>query len=236
MSLSSWLQDYLFMPLAWADVSKTPLLGKQLAKKWEHFPVELCVFFVFTFSGIWHGNTMLFLVWGLLQASYRIGEELLHRRLGKPKKKGVPKHIIWGKRAVVFSLWNFSMLFFRIGSGPNTGSLAECGTYLSGLLHGWSPVRFVNELWSAIAVGFYDKPIMQLAWIGFAALSLFLGFYLDWQQFFHFKGKSADTVLAGQKRTVKWVLYYALVICILAGLILQNGGYGGGQSFSYANF
>lgn len=236
ISLSSWLQDYLFMTLAWADVSKTPLVGKQLAKKWEHFPVELCVFLVFTFSGIWHGNTMLFFVWGLLQACYRIGEELLHRRFGKPKKKGVPKHIVWGKRAVVFVLWNFSMLFFRIGSGPNTGAFSECGTYLSGVLHGWSPARFVTELWSAIAAGFYDKPIMQLAWLGFVAVGLFLGFYLDWQQFFHFKGKSADIVLAGQKRSVKWILYYALVICILAGLILQNGGFGGGQSFSYANF
>lgn len=236
MSLSSWLQDYIFMPLAWADVSKTPLIGKTLVKKWEHFPVEWCVFLVFTFSGLWHGNTMLFFVWGLLQASYRVGEELLHRRFGKPKKKGVPKWVIWRKRAVVFVLWTFSMLFFRIGSGPNTGTLAECSTYLMGLGKGWGPVRFVQELWGAIAAGFYDKPIMQLAWIGFVILGLAVCFYLDWQQFHHYKGKSPDHVLAGHKTGTRWLLYYVLVIGILAGLILQSGGFGGGQSFAYAGF
>lgn len=236
ISLSSWLQDYLFMPLAWADVSKTPLIGKSLAHKWEHFPVELCVFLVFTFSGLWHGNTALFLVWGLLQAAYRVGEELLHRRFGKPKKKGVSPWVIWRKRLVVFVLWTFSMLFFRIGSGPNTGSLSECGTYLAGLTHGWSPVRFGQELWTALANGFYAKPIMQLAWMGFVLLGLTVCFWLDWQQFHHFKGKAPDQVLAGQKRWVRWVLYYVLVIGILAGFILQNGGFGSGQSFAYANF
>ena len=236
ISLSSWLQDYLFMPLAWADVSKTPLIGKALAKKWEHFPVELCVFLVFAFSGLWHGNTMLFFVWGLLQAAYRVGEELLHRRYGKPKKKGVSKWVIRRKRLVVFVLWNFSMLFFRIGSGPGTGSLSECGVYLAGLVRGWSPVRFGSELWGAIAAGFYAKPIMQLAWMGLVVLGLAIGFYLDWQQFSRFKGKSQDLVLAGQKPRLRWALYYLLVICILAGLILQNGGFGSGQSFAYANF
>lgn len=236
ISLSGWLQDYLFMTLAWADVSKTPLIGKTLAKKWERLPVEVCILCVFTFSGVWHGNTLLFLIWGLLQAAYRIGEELLHRRFGKPKKKGVPQRVLWGKRAAVFALWNFSMLFFRIGSGPNTGSLAECGTYLAGLVRGWGPARFAGELWGAIAAGFYDKPIMQLAWIGFVLLGLGLGFYLDYQQFSKYKGKSAEVVLAGHKPAARWALYYTLVICILAGLILQNGGFGGGQSFAYANF
>ena len=71
ISFSSWLQDYLFMPLAWTDIK-----GRRL-------PAELCIFTVFFVSGFWHGNTAPFIVWGLLQALYRLGEELLHRRLGK---------------------------------------------------------------------------------------------------------------------------------------------------------
>ena len=69
------------MPLAWADVSG--LTGGKISR----LPAEFCVFTVFFVSGFWHGNTLPFVVWGLLQASYRLGEELLHRRLGKPKKK-----------------------------------------------------------------------------------------------------------------------------------------------------
>ena len=43
-------------------------------------------------------------LWGLLQALYRVGEELLHRRLGKPKRKQTPRRWCCGaKRAGVLS-------------------------------------------------------------------------------------------------------------------------------------
>ena len=59
ISFSSWLQDYLFMPLAWADVSG--LTGGKISR----LPAEFCVFTVFFVSGFWHGNTLPFVVWGL---------------------------------------------------------------------------------------------------------------------------------------------------------------------------
>ena len=83
ISLSSWLQDYLFTPLVWADASKLPLIGRKISR----FSPLFCVFCVFFVSGFWHGSTLPFVVWGLLQALYRVGEELLHKHLGKPKKK-----------------------------------------------------------------------------------------------------------------------------------------------------
>ena len=80
------------------------------------------MFTVFFVSGFWHGNTLPFVVWGLLQASYRLGEELLHRRLGKPKKKA-PARVLWAKRTGVFVLWCVSMVFFRVGSSPAAAPL-----------------------------------------------------------------------------------------------------------------
>ncbi len=80
ISLSSWLQDYLFMPLAWADLTRAPKCLQKLLKNAEHLPVELCVFLVFFVSGFWHGNTLPFVIWGVLQGIYRVGEELLHRK------------------------------------------------------------------------------------------------------------------------------------------------------------
>lgn len=71
ISFSSWLQDYLFMPLAWADVS-----GLTAGQNQPPARGILRVHGVFV-SGFWHGNTLPFVVWGLLQASYRLGEELL---------------------------------------------------------------------------------------------------------------------------------------------------------------
>ncbi len=234
ISLSSWLQDYLFMPLAWADVSKLPIIGKKLAQKWEHFPVELCVFVVFFCSGFWHGNTLPFVIWGLFQAVCRVGEELCHRKLGRPKRRGVPQWKLWGKRAIVFSLWSFGMIFFCIGSS-SANAMADCSAYFIGLTQNWSPVLFLSQLNSAVAAGFYQHQLLQIAYLLFAVFTLCIGFYLDSQRFFHFKDKPSETVLAGQKPAVKWLLYYILILCIFAGLIIQNGGFAGG-SFAYAQY
>lgn len=231
ISLSGWLQDYIFTPLVWADASKIPLLGRKISRLSPVF----CVFCVFFVSGFWHGNTLPFVVWGLLQGIYRAGEELLHKRLGKPKKKA-PKRVVLGKRLGVFLLWTFSMVFFAVGSGVGgTGTMADVGALFAGMTKGWAPSRFLSETWQAVLTGFYAESRMAAAFILFIIFTLALSFWLDWQRFARFKGKSAETVLAGQTRTLRWVLYYVLVLCIFAGFILQSGGFGGG-SFAYANF
>ena len=57
ISFSSWLQDYLFMPLAWADLGR-----------FGRLPTELCVFCVFFASGFWHGSTALSTAIGVARA------------------------------------------------------------------------------------------------------------------------------------------------------------------------
>ena len=87
-----------------------------------------------------------------MQALYRVGEELLHRRLGKPKRKA-PARVLWAKRAGVFALWTLSMVFFRMGSG--TGTVGDCFGYLGGLARRAAPARFASELYSVAYNGFY---------------------------------------------------------------------------------
>ena len=219
ISFSSWLQDYLFMPLAWTDF------------RGHRLPAELCIFTVFFVSGFWHGNTAPFIVWGLLQALYRLGEELLHRRLGKPKKKA-PAEVLWGKRAGVFGLWCLSMVFFRCGSGNM--SVGDAFGYLAGCLRGWAPSRFAAEAFGAVYRGFYANAIMVAAWYVFAAAVLALAFYLDWRRCFGYKNKPAEVALAGEKH--RTVIYYLLVVALLAGYIMQSGGFGSSDFGMYAGF
>lgn len=228
ISLSSCLQDYLFTPLVWADTSRLPLVG-------SHFSPLFCVFCVFFFSGFWHGSTLPFVVWGLLQALYRVGEELLHQYLGKPKKKAPPR-VLWAKRFGVFILWSFSMVFFRVGSGPDTSGLGDAFAIIRGWFRNWDPQRFAAEVTDAISTGFYSDSRMIAAYILFVLFGLVMGFRLDWIRFSKFKSRPSEQMLAAQSPTVRWILYYVLVICILIGLIIQNGGFGSSVSFSYANF
>ncbi|MBQ8647337.1 MAG: hypothetical protein IJ484_04260, partial [Oscillospiraceae bacterium] len=229
------LQDYIFTTLVWFDASRLPLLGRRVSR----FSPLFCVFCVFFVSGFWHGSTLPFVVWGLLQAAYRVGEELLHQKFGKPKKKA-PARIQWAKRAVVFLLWNFSMVFFAMGSAVGqpagqTYGLSHAFAILRGYFTGWAPARFVEETLRAVRTGFYADARMMLAYGAFVLFTLALAFWFDWQRNFHFKNKSEELILKAQKPAVRWVLYYVIVLCCFAGLVIQNGGFGGG-SFAYGGF
>ena len=229
ISFSSWLQDYLFMPLAWADVSGAT------HGRLTRLPAEVCVFTVFFVSGFWHGNTLPFVVWGLLQACYRLGEELLHRRLGKPKKKA-PARVQWAKRTGVFALWCVSMVFFRVGSSPAAAPLTvgDAFRYLGGCFLNWAPARFAAELYAAASNGFYANAIMVAAYYAFTVLVLALAFYLDARRAFAFKNKPSEICLAKEKH--RWAVYYALVIALLIGYIMQSGGFGSSGFGMYAGF
>ena len=229
ISFSSWLQDYLFMPLAWTDVSGVT------HGRLTRLPAEVCVFTVFFVSGFWHGNTLPFVVWGLLQACYRLGEELLHRRLGKPKKKA-PARVQWAKRAGVFALWCVSMVFFRVGSSPAAAPLTvgDAFRYLGGCFLNWAPARFAAELYAAASNGFYANAIMVAAYYAFTVLVLALAFYLDARRAFAFKNKPAEICLTKEKH--RWSVYYALVIALLIGYIMQSGGFGSSGFGMYAGF
>ena len=60
ITLSSWFQDYIFTPFVWLN----PL--KKLGKIFEKPPVLIAVMLVFISSGIWHGNTWNFVIWGVV--------------------------------------------------------------------------------------------------------------------------------------------------------------------------
>lgn len=228
ISFSSWLQDYLFMPLAWADLGR-----------FGRLPTELCVFCVFFVSGFWHGSTAPFLVWGLLQALYRVGEELLHRRFGKPKKRA-PAHVLWAKRAVVFFLWTVSMVFFRAGSGNLSGAAeslnaADAWRYLGLCAAGsWSPARFAAEVYSTVYTAFYANPIMVAAYWCFAVLALAVGIRLDSFRCFGCKNKPSELALAAERHRTLW--YEVLIVMTLIGYIMQSGGFGTSAFGPYAGY
>ncbi|MBQ3009010.1 MAG: MBOAT family protein, partial [Oscillospiraceae bacterium] len=61
ISLSSWFQDYIFTPFVWTNpMKKLPVVGRFF----ENPPVIIAVILVFVTSGIWHGNTWNFVIWG----------------------------------------------------------------------------------------------------------------------------------------------------------------------------
>ncbi len=135
ISLTSWFKDYLYIPLGGSRKGK---LRKYLNK--------LFVFFV---SGLWHGASFSFIVWGGINGLYQIiGEMLLPVRNKIIKMLHLNRESLGHKllcTGITFFLIDFSWIFFRanglreaVGIIKNIvtvknpwilfdGSLYECG-------------------------------------------------------------------------------------------------------------
>ena len=151
--------------------------------------------------------------------------------MGKPKKKA-PARVLWAKRAGVFALWTFSMVFFCVGM--YSMSTADAFGILAGWFAGWAPARFAAELYSAVYTAFYANPIMVAFYYAFTVFGLALCFVLDHRRAFIYKNKPSEVCLAAEK--CRWVVYYLLVLGLLAGYIMQSGGFADAGFGMYANF
>lgn len=97
ISLSTWLKDYIYIPLGGSRCSKTR----------NYFNILL----TFLVSGIWHGANWTFIVWGGLHGLFQIVEKMLH--LQKTSSVGVTKAV---RILITFLLVNFAWIFFRMPS------------------------------------------------------------------------------------------------------------------------
>ncbi len=104
ISFSRWILDYIFKPLqlAWRDHGR--------------HGTGLALLITFLFSGIWHGSTWGFVIWGLLHGVYlaastyyRPYQKKLHKALGIDKSSLQKTWSI----LVTFNLVCFAWLFFR---------------------------------------------------------------------------------------------------------------------------
>ena len=112
--------------------------------------------------------------------------------------------------------------------------MGDAFRYLGGCFLNWAPARFAAELYAAASNGFYANAIMVAAYYAFTALVLALAFYLDARRAFAFKNKPAEICLAKEKH--RWAIYYALVLALLIGYIMQSGGFGSSGFGMYAGF
>ncbi len=103
ISLSSWLRDYLYIPLGG---NRKGTLRKR---------VNLII--TFFISGLWHGANVTFVVWGLFHGVCQIFEDVFYTRFGRisDKIKNVSMKKLWKGVNVIktFILATIGWVFFR---------------------------------------------------------------------------------------------------------------------------
>lgn len=95
ISLSTWLKDYVYIPMG----------GNRCSKARNYFNI----FFTFLVSGIWHGANWTFILWGVLHGLFQIIEKALGMQ--KHDSKDLPRII---RIFVTFILVTFAWIFFRM--------------------------------------------------------------------------------------------------------------------------
>lgn len=95
ISLSTWLKDYVYIPLGGSRCSK-------IKNYWN-------IFVTFLVSGIWHGANWTFIVWGCMHGVVQIVEKMLG--LQKNRGNGVLRIV---RILFTFIIVNFAWIFFRM--------------------------------------------------------------------------------------------------------------------------
>lgn len=107
ISLISWLTDYVYTPLSFAF------------RKYKVWGVVIALLITFLISGIWHGASLTFVIWGVMQGIFVSIEALTAKRRGnfasryRLKKKGW--YIAMGCM-ITFILFASSQVFARSAS------------------------------------------------------------------------------------------------------------------------
>jgi alginate O-acetyltransferase complex protein AlgI len=94
ISLSTWFKDYVYVPLG--------------GNRNGTFNTYRNMFLTMVLSGIWHGASWNFLIWGLLHAFGRVGTRELERSASYRDR--VPRFV---KQMGVFAFVSFAWIFFR---------------------------------------------------------------------------------------------------------------------------
>jgi alginate O-acetyltransferase complex protein AlgI len=150
ISLSSWLRDYLYIPLGGSRGGE----GRTYAN----------LFITFLLGGLWHGAAWTFLLWGAFHGVYLAVERAVRGWLGLDGPTRAPAHwaVAWLGRIWIFHVVCFSWILFR------GGNLETAGAMLQGIVAWRSAVPEVT-LWGGwpvalVAIGLatqvFDGPLL----------------------------------------------------------------------------
>jgi hypothetical protein len=189
MSLTSWLTDYLFMPLR-MSLRRLGTTGLCLA-----------IFINMIAIGLWHGLTWTYLTFGIINGMYITVSALTlkTRNTFFQDRSTLTRIRFWTGPLVTFHLMVFAMIFFRSESIP----LAL--QYVKGLVPGLHPAgipawRFNLSLLES------TRSNLALCAIGLVVTeainwAMWRKFWIDW--------------FLSIPRCIRWGLYYAGVIILL---------------------
>ncbi len=207
ISLSSWLRDYLYIPLG----------GNRKGRIRKYFNI-MVTFFV---SGLWHGAAFTYIFWGVLHGIYQIIEDVLKpftdKLLEKIKINPDNKLLYVCKIVVTFVFVDIAWVFFR------ANSIGDAFTVLKNSLYTANLATIKVDLW---ALGL-DMRNMGMLMVG--TLVLFISSVM------RANGDQSNKTLlvewiSRRNFIIRYALYWSCMLMIIFSMDIT------GQEFIYFQF
>lgn len=207
ISFSSWLKDYIYIPLGGNRKGK--------ARKYINLIITFLV------SGIWHGSGLRFLIWGGLHAIYQIiGECTTEYRKKISEASGMNKYgrIIDVIRSIfTFCLVAIAWIIFR------ANSLRDAYKMIKSIFWVYNPWVFIND--SIFNLGLSWKEVVILV------LSIVVLYVVSQIQE---REIGIREMILKQPLIIRWTIYICAIAVIT---IFGTYGYGANaQDFIYGGF
>lgn len=212
ISLSSWLNEYVFNPVAIKLKRRMAKLPKEKRTRYKNLPTYSALLITFLVSGIWHGAGYTFILYGLCHGIYSIIHSMYvnwmkkhHRGFAEEKGKRIVALDILGNFIIV----NIIQVLFSAGTLEKAASIyGQMFSVHTGITHPY--------VWS---------------FISFALLAV--GTFAAWRR----RPRTGSTEIEGyypiyDLSTVKGLTIFFLEMGVIAGLAYI----GGGGYFVYAQF
>jgi alginate O-acetyltransferase complex protein AlgI len=208
ISLSTWFRDYVYIPLG----------GSQASQHRRYFNL-LATFLI---SGLWHGASWTFVIWGGLNGVYLILEQIFNlapssRQDRLQQKMSLPVQVL--RTIAVFTLISFAWIFFR------ARTISDALHILTHLTAGLSslPQQLFNPAFvkANIMLGQQKTDLI----IGLASIILLLA-----AEILH-RNVAVGEWLRSRPRSIRWSFYYAgiAILCFF-------GAFNSVQQFIYFQF
>lgn len=193
ISLSTWFRDYVYISL-----------GGNRVSKWRR---EYNLFLVFLLSGIWHGASWNFVIWGGIHGFYLIfaNQTAVIRNkivdfIGLPNLPVLYKFI---QIATVFCLTSFAWIFFRATDFKSASYIVtHLFVDLPAQLSQLGDKKFIEKNI------FLNQGITNFVMVGFALVVMEIVHLLQ-------RGRSLRATLHNKPILLRWMLYYGVILAIL---------------------
>ena len=207
ISFSSWLRDYIYIPLG----------GNREGKYRKYVNIIL----TFAVSGIWHGAGMKYLFWGILHGVYQlIGEAIEPVRRKICNKFNIGKnsfgYLVY-RRIATFILVMLAWIIFRADRLKTGLSMVKS------IVTVWNPWILTNDKLYSLGLGWKDFHVLILC----IMLLLFVSSIQE-------RGIVIRDYILNKNIVLRWLIYITAILFIM---VFGTYGYGfDAQAFIYGGF